>query len=78
MLLLEFGKEERLVSGMAKPSDFQFGIGFATARATSLLVTAKMTIVMNRIVEEWKGMTLKRPPTDFNSDNMHGHQGYYR
>jgi hypothetical protein len=55
MLSLEFGMEECLVRGMAMPPAFQFGIGFAVARATSLLAIAKVITVMNRIVNEWKG-----------------------
>jgi hypothetical protein len=50
-MLLE--EEKCLVSGMAMPSAFQLGTGFAVARATSLPATAKV-IVMNRIVENWR------------------------
>jgi hypothetical protein len=49
---LELRKEASLVSGMAMPFAFQFGIGFAVAREleTSLPATEKMVIVTNRIV----------------------------
>jgi hypothetical protein len=65
MILLVFGrKEECLESGIAMPLVLQFGIGFAVAKATSLPATEKMNIVMNRILKEWKGLAVKRPPTD--------------
>jgi hypothetical protein len=53
MLLLEFREEGCLVSGMAMPPASQFGIGFTMARATRLLETANIAMVMNHIVEEW-------------------------
>jgi hypothetical protein len=65
-MLALFRKDVCLASGMAMPSAFRSGTGFALARATSLLrlVTANIVIVMNRIVEEWKGLAVKHPPTD--------------
>jgi hypothetical protein len=55
----------------------KFGIGFAMARETRLLVTANVFIVMNRIVEEWtNGRWVKCPPTNLYNGknvNIYGH-----
>jgi hypothetical protein len=66
MLSLKFGVEGCLVSGMEMPPASQFGKGFAMARTTSLLVTANIVIVMNRIVlEAWTNERwVKRPHTN--------------
>jgi hypothetical protein len=67
MLVLECREEVCLVSGMAMPPAFQFDIGFAMARATRRLPeTENAIITMNRIVEGWKGLAVKRLPADFN------------
>jgi hypothetical protein len=71
MLSLKFRAEGCLVSGMAMPPASQFGIGFAMARETRLLVIANIVIVTNRIVEEWtKGRWLKHPPTNLYNRKM--------
>jgi hypothetical protein len=53
MLSLKFGEEGCLVSGMAMPPVSKFGIGFAMAIATKLLLTANIFLVISHIVEEW-------------------------
>jgi hypothetical protein len=69
MLSLEFRRGECLVSGMAMPPASRVGTGFAMARETSLPVTANMVTVSNCIVEKWKEMAEKHPPTDlYNSE----------